>query len=102
LFHEVVLGCCCQTRKESEAQHLISGYNLGRPSNVFLTFLALRIHLSEEAEAAIKQFPGYDVEPRGQTYVKVISAEVSRFRDGEVCSNVKLLAWIVSQELRIL
>jgi hypothetical protein len=33
--------------------------------------LALRIHLSEDAQQAITQFPGYVVESRGQTYVKV-------------------------------
>lgn len=32
---------------------------------------ALRIHLSEDAQKAVVQFPGFEVEPRGQTSVKV-------------------------------
>lgn len=38
---------------------------------LLLHISALRIHLSEEAQTAIRQFPGYEVDLRGSTYVKV-------------------------------
>lgn len=36
-----------------------------------LLFSALRINLSEESREAINAFPGFDVEPRGETSIEV-------------------------------
>lgn len=38
---------------------------------MLIVILALRIHLSAAAHAALGEFPGYVTQPRGETFVKV-------------------------------
>ena len=45
----------------------------------YIVISALRVHLSDEANDALKRFPGYVTELRGETVVKV----VDRFNPNE-------------------
>ena len=38
---------------------------------VLIIFTALKIHLSEDAQNALNEFPGFHIIPRGKTSVKV-------------------------------